>query len=115
MLAVTFAIMADPSSNSHETHATIILEKDHGSGHLKRPKAPDRQVVTCAYDGEVMTLSFVIPEGNATLTVTDEYGQYITYSVDTSTLNVSVSVGDLKGFITVQLDTERGNHFHGII
>ena len=62
-----------------------------------------------------MTLSFVIPEGNATLTVTDEYGQYITYSVDTSTLNVSVSVGDLKGFITVQLDTERGNHFHGII
>lgn len=61
-----------------------------------------------------MELTFTISEGMSTLTVTDETPQCITYTIDTSELYVSVPVGVLSGYINIELDTERGNHFTGI-
>ena len=106
---------AKQNSEGTKPRPPITLQKINGSGHTKFPKAPDSQFITCIYDGMTLDLEFVISEGISTLTVTDESPQCLTYNIDTSTLNASVSVGPLYGSIIIQLDTERGNHFSGII
>ena len=93
----------------------IILVKINKGVSSRRPKAPDRQVVTCAYDGEEMCLSFVIPEGMATLTVTDESLLSSTYEFDTSPQDVSVIVGYLEGKVSIEIETEFGNVYKGEI
>ncbi|MDE6554164.1 MAG: hypothetical protein K2K98_14570 [Muribaculaceae bacterium] len=108
-------VHAEPVPDSHQGDTPIILEKSKDPLPIKRPQAPDRQVVACYYDGEVMTLCFVISEGNAILTLTDEDCQSTTYTIDTSTLEVRIAVGDLNGIISIQLETERGNIFVGVL
>lgn len=93
----------------------IILVKINKGVSSKRPKAPDRQVVTCAYDGEDMHLSFVIPEGMATLSVTDESLLSSTYAFDTSLQEITVIVGALEGAISIEIGTEWGNVYKGEI
>lgn len=114
MLAVPTLAAADQKSGGSKPRPPITLEKKLGHGHMNRPKAPDRQSITCVYDGMSMELEFIISEGISTLTVTDETPQCLTYTIDTSILNVSVPVGSLSGSISIELDTERGNHFTGI-
>ena len=79
-----------------------------------RPKAPDRQIITCAYDGETLHLSFIIPEGTATLSVTDETLLTSTYQIDTTPLDVAVQVGELFGTISIEMETEAFNSYNGI-
>lgn len=115
MLTMPIMASATQSSDSSKPRPPITLQKGNGNVHVKCPQAPDRQLVTCAYDGEGIALSFVIPEGIATLIVSEEYLQYATYTVDTSYLMAYVPVGTLTGVINVQLYTERGNLYYGII
>lgn len=106
---------AEKSSENRKPRPPILLEKGNPHGHINRPKAPNRQSITCTYDGMTLELDFTVSEGISTLTVTDETPQCVTYTIDTSTLQVSVPVGTLLGSITIELDTERGNHFTGIL
>ena len=94
---------------------TIFLRKMGTGMKPLRPKSPDRQVITCAYDGEILHLSFVIPEGTATFSVTDETLLTSTYEIDTTPLEVSVSVGELFGTVSLEMETALGNGYNGII
>ena len=115
MIALPCLANAEQSSGGSQPRPLILLQKGNPHDHIKRPKSPDRQLITCEYDGINMELNFTVNEGISTLTVTDESPQCLTYTIDTSTLNASVSVGLLYGSIIIQLDTERGNHFSGVI
>lgn len=115
MFAATSQALAEQNSKGSKPRPPITLHKGNGHGHINRPKAPDRQRITCSYDGMTLELDFTISEGISTLNVTDETPQCLTYTIDTSSLCVSVPVGPLSGSITIELNTERGNNFTGII
>lgn len=101
--------------NKQEQPQTIILKKNHEDNYKQRPKAPDRQMVTCAYDGEELHLSFLYSEGTATLSVTDETLLTSIYQIDTTPLEVTVSVGELFGTVSIEMETEAGNSYYGEI
>lgn len=46
--------------------------------------------MTCAYDGEELHISLVIPEGTATLSVTDKTLLTATYEFDTTSRNLQI-------------------------
>ena len=115
MLVAPSLASAEQPSGNQKPRPPILLHKSNKGGHINRPKTPDRQSITCTYDGMTMELNFTISEGISTLTVTDETPQCITYTIDTSALYVSVPIGSLSGSITIELYTERGNHFTGIM
>lgn len=107
--------MAEPTQSSQQKpKAPITLVKRNNGVANGRPKAPDRQVITCAYDGETLHLSFIIPEGTATLSVTDETLIASTYQIDTTPLDVNVPVGELFGSVSIELGTETGNIYKGL-
>ena len=114
MLAVPVLAFAEQKSGCSQSRPPITLQKANKGGHAKGPKAPDRQLIVCTYDGMYMELNFAIPEGEATLIVSDETQQYLTYTIDTSTLHVSVPVGPMSGSINIDLETELDNHFSGV-
>ncbi|MDE6478649.1 MAG: hypothetical protein K2L45_00135 [Muribaculaceae bacterium] len=51
----------------------------------------------------------------ATLSVTDDSLQVLTYEVDTTPLEVYVTTGALSGTVYIELETEKGNTFSGTI
>lgn len=108
--------MAEPTQPAPKTQKVpIILVKINKGVSSRRPKAPDRQVVTCAYDGEEMCLSFAIPEGMATLSVTDESLLSSTFEIDTTPLEVTVPVGQLCGTVTIEMETDSDHHYYGVM
>lgn len=115
MLATPSFLVAEKSSSGSKPRPPITLHKGHKGGYTNFPKAPDRQSITCTYDGMTLALDFAISEGVSTLTVTDETPQCSTFIIDTSLLSVSIPVGSLTGSISIELDTEGGNLFTGII
>ena len=115
MIAASLLAYAEQSSGNSKSRLPITLRKGNGHGHVDCPKAPDRQLITCSYNGMTLEMDFTISEGISTLTVTDETPQCVSYTIDTSTLYVSVPVGTLYGTINIELDTERGNHFTGVM
>lgn len=103
-------------NSAQETNqSTITLTKSVRTNPIKRPKAPDHQVITCAYDGEELHFSLMIPEGMATLSVTDETILTATYEFDTTPLELSIPVGLLLGLVSIELETENGNIYTGIM
>ena len=114
-LALPSLAVAEQKSGEKKPRPPITLGKSCAGSSIKRPKAPDRQSITCTYDGTIMEFYFTVSEGISTLTVSDETLQCMTYIIDTSTLEVSVPVGILSGSISIELDTERGNHFTGVM
>ena len=107
--------VAEQKSEEKKPRPPITLQKGNAGGIIQYPKAPERQSILCTYDGTKMEFNFTVSEGLSTVTVTDETPQCVTYTIDTSALQVSVPVGTLSGSITIELDTERGNHFTGIM
>ena len=113
VLAIPTIASAEQSSGSSNSNAPIALKPGDNKGHIKRPKAPDRQAITCAYDGEQLLLTFVYSEGMATLSVTDETLLSSTYEIDTAPLVVTVPVGQLNGTVSIELETESGRQYIG--
>ncbi|MBD5287016.1 MAG: hypothetical protein HDS27_05755 [Bacteroides sp.] len=108
--------MADPPGQSQQTpKSPITLGKPNKGVSAGRPKAPDRQTITCAYDGEQLHLSFVYSEGIAILSVTDETMTTNLYFIDTSPLEVTVQVGKLSGKVYIEMETELSNIYQGRI
>lgn len=54
LLATPFMAFAEQSKNGSKPHPPITLQKGHKGVYIKFPKAPDRQSITCAYDGKVL-------------------------------------------------------------
>ena len=116
LICIITPCLAENNEQNQQTpqSSTVLVNTDRG-GSIKRPKAPDRQQVTCAYDGEMMYLNFAIPEGMATLSVTDESMKVLTYEIDTTPLDICVTTGALIGNVYIELETEKGNIFTGTI
>ena len=121
-ITLTLALIASGSIYCTAIHADkqvpkvlITLQKVGTKMKPLRLKAPDRQVVTCAYDGEEMYLSFAIPEGMATLSVTDESLLSSTFEIDTTPLEVTVPVGELCGTVTIEMETDSDHHYYGVM
>ena len=76
-----------------------------------RPKAPSRQRVTCSYDGEYLTVDFVIPEGECEVAIAEWYsGTVQTYTIDSTDLTAQINVGELYES-TITISTESGNTY----
>ena len=117
ILSLSSLCMAE-YANPTQTEARktpIVLTKKGKDTIVGKPKAPDRQIVTCAYDGEELHLSFLYSEGTATLSVTDETLLTSIYQIDTTPLDISVSVGELFGTVSIEMETENGNSYYGEI
>lgn len=113
-IGLSNTIFAEPSSTGTQPKELILVKKGK-EVKAGRPKAPDRQVITCTYDGYGMDLKFTFSEGMAVLTVTDDNLQGLVYDIDTSLLDVYVPVGNLAGSINIELETENGNVYEGEI
>ncbi len=116
LLCFSSICLAEPQEQTQqEQQEPFTLVKVNKGTKAGRPKAPDRQVVTCAYDGEELHLSFVYSEGTATLSVTDETLLTSTYVIDTTPLVVSVPVGELVGTVCIEMETESGVNYMGVL
>lgn len=105
-----------PSIQSNGYHNIITLKRRRGESHAKRPKAPDRQIITCYYDGVGIQLTFSISEGNGVLYVCDEYLHGGYFNIDTTNLEDYIEVGEeLSGLIQIEIVTERGNTYCGML
>ena len=120
LIALVFAstmapAWADQSTSQGDSRPPIILTRKHGQGLSNTPKAPDRQIITCSYDGEILTLNFVYSEGMGILSIVDQEDYEYSYNLDTSVLFIQIPVGNLNGMIRLQLETEYGRFFEGLI
>lgn len=82
---------------------------------MSRPGAPDRQRVSCSYDGETIVIDFYYPEGDCLVTVTDLYtGMTQCHSDNSSDLEISVPVGEIFES-SIEVSTEKGNKYIGLL
>lgn len=115
LLSSTFLPFSAVQAEKQTPKVLITLQRVGTKMKPLRPKAPDRQMVTCAYDGEELHLSFLYSEGTATLSVTDETLLTSIYHIDTTPLEISVSVGELFGTVYIDMETEAGKTYYGEI
>lgn len=77
-----------------------------------RPKAPSRQSIDCTYYDGTLSVAFLIPEGECTMTVTDnETGMSLQYIFSTEEA-AEIYVGPLDSAY-IEFDTENGNSYEG--
>lgn len=82
---------------------------------MSRPGAPDRQRVSCYYDGETIVIDFYYPEGECLVTLTDLYtGMTQCHSDNSSGLEISVPVGEIFES-SIEVSTEKGNKYIGLL
>ena len=92
MLVTPTLVKAEKSTNGDNPRPPITLCPGNGGVHVKRPKAPSRQSITCEYDGAEMEFHFTVSEGICTLCVTDQTPQTVTYTIDTSSFLVDAAI-----------------------
>lgn len=117
VFAFTSSFMAEAADTTKSVSrgSQIILQKHGGMYPNKRPNAPSRQIIVCAYDGDAITMSFVLPEGLCDIYITDlNTGQTILYNVDSSDLSAVFIVGDIEES-SIEVITEYGNSYSGIL
>ena len=116
LLCISSICNAESNQQSQPTpKVPITLVKINKGASSTRPKAPDRQIVTCAYDGEALHLSFVYSEGTVSLYVTDDTLFTSIYEFDTDGLEVSIPVGSLYGTVYIEMMTENGVTYRGCL
>lgn len=95
-------------TNDDDRTVPIIPKKNP----KERPKAPSRQQISCVYNGETMTINFLIDEGNCTLTINNIVtGEESLYTFDSAYL-AEITVGELtKAYLEIQ--TESGHTYYG--
>lgn len=115
LMACTGSIVYGEPSNQKTSKVVIALQKSRGANSQNKPKSPDRQVISCAYDGEVMELHFAFSEGVVDIAISDAEMQEAVYSLDSSSLEIYIPIPDLVGPINITLNTERGVSYEGSI
>lgn len=122
LLAVTTIIFSanmasadeKPAPNPTRGQSSETTLKQHSASIDKlRPKAPSKQIIVCGYDGSEFYLSFVIPEGQCTLSVTDCDGHFEYAEFDSNGLDIRIPNEEMHGDIQISLDTELGNSYSG--
>lgn len=115
IFACCLQICLADNGGENQTNNTLKLTKIKGGQTSNRPHMPDRQVITCVYDGENICLDFAYSEGVCDTYVMDaRTGEMQHFSFDSSELSVFIYVGEIgESYIT--LVTEYGNTYEGTI
>ena len=115
-LVMPFTVVAAdniPSADASAQPKPIIITqpKPNPNG---RPQLPSRQHVECVYVDGTLHFDFVIPEGEAVLTVTDGLtGISARYVFDTDA-HAEVTIGYLSA-ASLEIHTDAGNTYTGTI
>lgn len=118
-LMAAFAVSAECGFS--QTPSSGVMSPDpvdipihHEKGSPTRPQLPSRQHVECVYVNGTLHFDFVIPEGEAVLTVTDGLtGISARYVFDTDT-HAEVTIGYLSA-ASLEIHTDAGNTYAGTI
>lgn len=102
-----------PSPDMESNPTNIPIEKGERNPN-GRPQLPSRQHVECVYVDGTLHFDFVIPEGEAVLTVTDGLtGISAQYVFDTDA-HAEVTIGYLSA-ASLEIHTDAGNTYTGTI
>ncbi len=109
-LSLSLGAKIDPSLSTRKAQATKVILREVKQ-QTNRPRVPSRQVIECAYDGEVLYFTFAYAEGECEATLT-EYatGYERTYTFDSSECYTEITVGQLYES-TLTLTTESGHTY----
>lgn len=77
-----------------------------------RPKSPSRQSIDCIYSDGMLSLYFLLPEGEATLTVTDLSTGLSSQYIFDSTEPTDIYIGELPAAY-IYIETEYGHAYEG--
>lgn len=104
-----FAQMANQGGNSTPI-VVPVYRKDRDR--TDRPKSPSRQYIDCVYSEGVLSIGFLLPEGEATISVTDlASGASSQYGFD-SAEPADIYVGELSAAY-IYIETEYGHAYEG--
>lgn len=112
-----FTIHADLSTTGENepSKTTTTLHKRNDRNPNKRPHAPDKQIVYCTYDGNVLTICFKEAEGICHATLTETNSTVTTYhTFDSSLLNIHYFINTSED-ISIEISTGKNNTYTGII
>ena len=101
------------NENTEQNKTLIILQKENGNNHKRRPNAPSRQQIYCINNADDITISFIIPEGECACYITDVYtNNTYTYYFDSSELEINLNTNGISNFY-LKIITENGNTYIG--
>ncbi|MDE5806969.1 MAG: hypothetical protein K2H76_02550 [Muribaculaceae bacterium] len=113
MMTSPFSLQAgndDPKKDTTVSQTIVVSKKKEV--HPYRPKTPSRQSIECIYSDETLYVSFFIPEGECTMTVTDaETGLSLQYLFPTEE-TAEIYVGSLNAAY-FEFETEAGHAYEG--
>lgn len=101
-----------PSQTTNPT-PVVVIKIDRSVGkRTDRPKSPSRQYIDCVYSEGALSIGFLLPEGEATISVTDlATGLSSQYGFD-SAEPADIYVGELPAAY-IYIETEYGHAYEG--
>ncbi len=114
LVASTAFSQTSASGNSNEIKNIKIATKEPRKDVSNRPKAPSMQHIDCMYADGNLYVTFAIPEGECTMTVTNqETGISLQYMFPTEE-SAEINVGTISSAY-IELNTENGHSYEGWI
>ncbi len=114
----TARLLSDPafaqtnSQTGTTTPVVIPINRKDLPDKTDRPKSPSRQYINCVYTDGCITVSFLFPEGEATMSVTDlTTGSSSQYMLETSEA-IEIYTGILPAAY-IYIGTEQGHSYEG--
>ncbi len=104
-------IRVDAQSTQQNVSKQVVVLKKKTS--TARPRTPDFQEVVCEWEDDVLSISFDIPEGNASVTVTNSSGMPVLIDTFDTSFIYSDVVGDLSTLCGIEVVTDDGNSYIG--
>lgn len=105
--------MAQNSPQTGKTTKVIVTKSNKDiSNKNDKPKSPSRQNIDCIYSDGILSLYFLLPEGEATLTVTDLSTGLSSQYVFDSTEPADIYIGELPSAY-IYIETEYGHAYEG--
>lgn len=106
---------ASDTDMNNITNNIVILERQGDKSTGKRKKMPDKQIISCCYDGESLVVDFSMPDGLCTVTIFDpETNASKSYLIDSSLLTVNLDVSQSQS-LYIEIMTGRGVIYEGYI
>ncbi len=115
MLSISIPLFGDENNTDTSNSQVIVisLKKDRGEIIGRRPNAPSRQVVMCTYNEGIVSMSFVMSEGECKVIFSDlDSGHSQTCYVDSSDLIIEFETIPVENF-SIEVFTENGGHYYG--
>lgn len=80
-----------------------------------RKNIPSKQFIMAVKVGESLYINFKLEEGWCSLIMEDKNLHVETFTFDSSDMNVEIPLNNINGIFSVNLTTEKGNIYTGIL